>query len=53
ITEETGLNSHAAIVGLTLNIPVIVGANGATHKLQDGMQVSVDTERGIVRAIPL
>lgn len=52
ITEEGGLNSHAAIVGLTLNKPVIVGALGATRKLQDGQRVSVDAERGVVHAMP-
>ncbi|MGB9808620.1 MAG: pyruvate kinase, partial [Caldanaerobacter sp.] len=30
ITEEGGLTSHAAIVGLNLGIPVIVGCEGAT-----------------------
>lgn len=52
ITEEPGLNSHAAIVGLTLDKPVIVGASGATRRLNDGAKVAVDAERGIVRAIP-
>lgn len=52
ITEEAGANSHAAIVGLTLGKPVIVGALGATKKLEDGMHISVDAERGVVRAMP-
>ena len=52
ITEEAGANSHAAIVGLTLGKPVIVGALGATRKLEDGMHISVDAERGVVRAMP-
>ncbi|MCI6639850.1 MAG: pyruvate kinase [Pygmaiobacter massiliensis] len=52
VTEEPGLNSHAAIVGLTLDIPVIVGATGATHRLTSGARVAVDAERGIVRALP-
>ena len=52
ITEEPGLNSHAAIVGLTLGKPVIVGASGATRKLHDGDLISVDSERGIVQAMP-
>ncbi|WP_139491707.1 pyruvate kinase [Brevibacillus dissolubilis] len=46
ITEEGGLTSHAAIVGLNLNIPVIVGVHRATDILKDGMIVTVDTERG-------
>ena len=51
IAEEPGLNSHAAIVGLTLEKPVIVGATGATHKLKDGLKVAVDAERGLIRAM--
>ncbi|MGO0059719.1 pyruvate kinase [Brevibacillus fluminis] len=46
ITEEGGLTSHAAIVGLNLNVPVIVGASRATELLKEGQTVTVDTERG-------
>ncbi|MDL2252631.1 pyruvate kinase [Ruminococcaceae bacterium OttesenSCG-928-I18] len=52
ITEEGGLSSHAAIVGLTLGKPVIVGATGATSKIKDGILISVDTQHGTVREIP-
>lgn len=52
ITEEAGLNSHAAIVGLTLGRAVIVGAMGATRILKDGMRVSVDCTRGVVQSMP-
>lgn len=48
VTEEPGLNSHAAIVGLTLDIPVIVGAKNATEILKNSTAVTVDAERGIV-----
>ncbi|NLK72673.1 MAG: pyruvate kinase [Clostridiales bacterium] len=48
ITEEGGLTSHAAIVGITLNKPTIVGAEDATVKLQDGMIITMDTLRGFV-----
>lgn len=51
ITEEAGLNSHAAIVGLTLEKPVIVGAQNATENLRDGAMVAVDSERNVVRSI--
>lgn len=53
ISEESGVNSHAATVGLTLEKPVIVGANGATHLLTDGMLVSVDCAHGTVQRLPL
>ncbi|MEJ8546978.1 pyruvate kinase [Brevibacillus borstelensis] len=46
ITEEGGLTSHAAIVGLNLNVPVIVGVKKVTELLKDGQTVTVDAERG-------
>lgn len=48
ITEEAGMNSHSAIVGLTLGKPVIVGATNAIRTLKDGMMVSMDCARGVV-----
>lgn len=48
IAEEGGLTSHAAIVGISYGIPVIVGAAGATKRLNDGMVVTVDAARGSV-----
>ncbi|TCO68770.1 pyruvate kinase [Marinisporobacter balticus] len=48
ITEAGGLTSHAAIVGLHLNKPVIVGANDATNILKDGELITVDGTRGLV-----
>ncbi len=48
ITERGGLNSHAAIVGLALNKPVIVHAESATDILKSGTTVTVDASRGIV-----
>ncbi len=52
IAEEAGSNSHAAIVGLSLDIPVVIGATGATRTLKDGMNISVDSEHGIVLSMP-
>jgi pyruvate kinase len=48
ITEVGGLTSHAAIVGLNMGIPVVVGVDGATSKLEDGMTVTVDGSRGLI-----
>ncbi len=48
ITEAEGVNSHAAIVGMTLGIPVVVGCKNATHILKNGTTVVVDAEKGIV-----
>jgi pyruvate kinase, alpha/beta domain protein len=48
ITEEGGLTSHAAIVGLSLGIPVIVSAKNATVQIQDGDTITVDATTGTV-----
>jgi pyruvate kinase len=48
ITEEGGLTSHAAIVGLNLGIPVVVGVEGVTEILKDGGTVTVDSMRGLI-----
>lgn len=46
VTEEGGLTSHAAIVGLSLGKPVIVGVKGATNLFKDGQEITVDSARG-------
>jgi pyruvate kinase len=51
ITEEAGASSHAAIVGLTLDKPVIVGAVAATRILSDHLFVSVDAGHGVVHLL--
>jgi pyruvate kinase len=48
ITEEGGLTSHAAVVGLSLGIPVIVGVEDALQLFKDGQEVTVDSTRGII-----
>ncbi|MBS4208786.1 pyruvate kinase [Bacillus sp. FJAT-50079] len=48
ITEEGGLTSHAAVVGIDLGIPVIVGVENATTLFTDGQEITVDATRGIV-----
>lgn len=48
IVEEGGLTSHAAVVGIAQDIPVIVGAQDATSTITDGELVTVDSRRGIV-----
>lgn len=46
ITEEGGLTSHAAVIGLSLGIPVIVGVQSATTLFTDGQEITVDAARG-------
>ncbi|MBB5324508.1 pyruvate kinase [Anoxybacillus tepidamans] len=48
ITEEGGLTSHAAVVGLSLGIPVIVGVPNATSVLKDGQEITVDAGFGAI-----
>ncbi|USK38188.1 pyruvate kinase [Cytobacillus firmus] len=48
ITEEGGLTSHAAVVGLNIGIPVIVGVENATSLLKDGQEITVDSQRGVI-----
>ncbi len=47
ICERGGEDSYAAIVGKTLNIPVIIAEN-ATKILKSGITVTVDGKRGMV-----
>ncbi|WEG13902.1 pyruvate kinase [Pullulanibacillus sp. KACC 23026] len=46
ITEEGGLTSHAAVVGINLDIPVIVGVSDAVNLLRSVESVTIDAERG-------
>ncbi|MGL5316029.1 MAG: pyruvate kinase [Peptostreptococcaceae bacterium] len=48
VTEEGGMTSHAAIVGLNLNVPVIVSATNVLSLVKDGDLVTVDAARGVV-----
>ncbi|MGD6967579.1 pyruvate kinase [Rossellomorea vietnamensis] len=48
ITEEGGLTSHAAVVGINIGIPVIVGVDNAMSLLQDGQEITVDSSRGVI-----
>lgn len=48
ITEEGGLTSHAAVVGLNLGIPVIVGVENALKLFKEGQEITVDASRGII-----
>lgn len=46
ITEQGGLTSHAAVVGLSLGIPVIVGVENAFDLIHDGADLTLDGSKG-------
>lgn len=48
IAEQPGEQSHAATIGMAMDIPVIVGAEYATQILKSNAVVHLDAERGIV-----
>lgn len=48
VTEMEGTNSHAAIAGMAMDIPVIVGATNATDMLKSGALVTIDAKKGTV-----
>lgn len=48
IVEEGGITSHAAVAGIVLGKPVIVGVENAKKHLRDGQLVTMDTARGLI-----
>ncbi len=48
VTEDSSLTSHAAVIGLRLGIPVLVGVKNATGVIRDGEIVTLDVQRGLV-----
>lgn len=48
VLEQGGLTSDGAIAALQMNVPAVVGAQGATRTLKDGDIVTVDAARGVI-----
>ena len=48
ILEDGNPNGHGAIAGMSLNLPVIIGAENATQILKSGAVVTLDADRGVV-----
>ncbi|MGL4912425.1 MAG: pyruvate kinase [Romboutsia sp.] len=48
VTEDGGMTSHAAIVGLNLDKPVVVSVNNILDLVKDGEVVTVDASRGVI-----
>ena len=48
VTEDGGMTSHAAIVGLNLDKPVVVSVNNILDLVKDGDVITVDASRGVI-----
>lgn len=46
VTVEGGVTSHAAVVGLSLGIPVIVAVENALEVIEDGEDITIDGTKG-------
>lgn len=49
VADSGGILSHCAIVAREYRIPAVVGTAVATQTIRDGMKLTVDGSRGIVR----
>lgn len=52
ILEDADPNGHGAIAGMSLDLPVLIGAQNATQILKTGTAVTLDAERGVVSCNP-
>jgi len=50
VTDEGGMTSHAAIVSRELGVPAVVGTGNATRELSDGQPITIDGDKGTIRA---
>lgn len=48
ITEDSSLTSHAAVIGLRLGVPVIVGVKHATQIIREGAIITIDAQKGLI-----
>jgi pyruvate kinase len=48
VVEEESLACHAAMLGLRLNIPVIVGVKDVTAGILAGTIITLDIKRGLI-----
>jgi pyruvate,water dikinase len=51
VTEQGGRTSHAAIVSRELGLAAVIGAEGASHKIKDGDDVTVCCAEGEVGVV--
>ncbi|QWC19684.1 phosphoenolpyruvate synthase [Halorubrum sp. 2020YC2] len=50
VTDEGGMTSHAAIISRELGVPAVVGTGNGTRVLEDGQHVTLDGDKGTIRA---
>ncbi len=48
ILEEDDMNGHGVVAGMSLDLPVIIGAKNATSILKSGSVVTMDGKTGVV-----
>ncbi|ERN41640.1 pyruvate kinase [Rubidibacter lacunae KORDI 51-2] len=48
VTEDGSPSSHAAVLGLRLGIPVVLGVDAATESIREGTILTLDARRGLV-----
>lgn len=53
VSDTGGPLSHSAIVAREYNIPAVLGCGNATDALQDGQEIVVDGDKGIVSILSL
>ena len=51
VSDTGGILSHCAVVAREYGIPAVVGTGNATARIQDGQQIEVDGDAGIVRFV--
>jgi phosphoenolpyruvate synthase/pyruvate phosphate dikinase len=51
VTDQGGLNVHAAIISREMKIPCIVGVKKVSKILKDGDKIEVDTNKGIIKIL--
>ena len=50
ITQQGGPGCHAAMLATELGVPAIVGVQDALQKLYEGMEITMDTNTGLIYA---
>jgi len=48
VTEQGGITSHAAVCGINLSTPVVLGVENATSIFVNGMEVTIYAETGYI-----